>query len=230
MSQQYGLPQIPGLDQIPADQLPSMLTKMGQGMTLMSADHLKKQKIKEMDEAGALERQKVATQGQIDAQGVRANALLEKTAMENEVKMQMKLQELDAKARMAEQKAAQKEAELNIEKQLRALVMSPDFKTNPTKQQQYRDLLQTQTTIRAAGTNQVNADLLGSGIVTSPADRATATSNAVAPLSAPQAPAQPQGPSPEVAKKLKESGQTYDPAYFYRINAQGELERAKKPQ
>lgn len=195
MRAQYKLPPIPGLEQLGPDQLPAALSKTGQSMVLLSADSIKKRELERMQQEGALARTVQQGKDQVTAAGVKADATLEKTAMDNQAKMERLTQELSVKVQLAERKAQLTEASLNIEKQLRALVMEKDFDTNPEKQQKYRQLVLTQNALDAQKANQTNPEILAGRAPSIPVERGGQIASEVAPLPPPDA----QKPSAEPA-------------------------------
>jgi hypothetical protein len=202
MRNQYRLPQIPGFEQLGAEQLPAALSKMGQGMMLMSKDALSKRQLKEMDVAGQLEGDKIRARATVDAAGVRADASMQNAVTVAEAKIEATRIAAEKAIQVAQVKAAAAETQMKVNEQIAALVTSEDFKTNPVKQQKYRDLMATFTQLKAAGANTLNSELVGGKPVTTPQERSSAVASEVAPLPAPNTPA-PQEDAPDTLAYYK---------------------------
>jgi hypothetical protein len=225
MAQQYGLPpNIPGFDQLPPEQLPDALRSVGTTLATSSRKHIQQMALEKQKEAGAAERQTIAGKYSVEAAGVRADASVEKTAMDNQAKMERLTKELATRVQAAEAKAANAEQRLSLTTRIANLIVAPDFKTNPEKQQQYRDLMRSEASLREAGKQFVQTDIMSGGQIQTGDQRLDAAVDQVAPKT-------PTQPEPQIATDpatIKQAFGSYEPnKYIYRV-VNGKVQRKPK--
>lgn len=223
VSQKFGLSGMPDLSNVPQEELPATLQKMGKSMALATESWYQKQAELEQQEKASTERQKIASEGTVKAAQARADATTQNAATAAESRKTVA--EIQAEAMRQRELLKSKTALSHMSPDQRWTYLNgiPEGDRNEAEQAEYTRLTKDRYNTRALGKPDMAPALIAGQTPTTPLQAAGAAADDVIGPSKSTTPVS-QVP-PEAVKKQFGS---YEPTKYEYAIINGRLARRLK--